>query len=312
MSDASAHPLVRGVCLGLATLDVLQYVDRAPGPDAKATSQEHALAAGGPATNAAVTFAALGGDALLVTAVGDDDAGHLVRTDLATHGVEVVELTVDSAFRTPVSSITVSTATGERSIVGSDAAGAPVLEASDEQLESILDGAGVLLLDGHHPAVAVRAAQVAHRLGVPVVLDLGRWKPVFGDVVPLADHAVCSEGVRPPGWEDARHAESMARLQELGAGCVVATRGARAALVLAEGGASEEVPVPQVEAVDSLGAGDAFHGAYAFEIAVGVSGSDHSLEGVRRAVTRGIGVASLRVQHRGPRTWLAFLSHLTP
>src|SRR5690625_5980424 len=60
----------RGVFAGLATLDVIHRVDASPGPDEKVTALSQFVAAGGPAANAAVTFAALGGHAVLLTALG--------------------------------------------------------------------------------------------------------------------------------------------------------------------------------------------------------------------------------------------------
>ena len=61
-----------GVFVGLATLDVIHRIAKAPAVNQKITSTAQFVAAGGPAANAAVTFAALGGDAILVTALGDD------------------------------------------------------------------------------------------------------------------------------------------------------------------------------------------------------------------------------------------------
>lgn len=66
--EAPATRRVRGLFAGLATLDIVSHVDRAPGPDEKVTATWQLVAAGGPALNAAVTFAALGGHALLLTA----------------------------------------------------------------------------------------------------------------------------------------------------------------------------------------------------------------------------------------------------
>ncbi|OJX96991.1 MAG: hypothetical protein BGO96_02750 [Micrococcales bacterium 73-15] len=316
MTNVSGLP--RGVFLGLATLDVLQYVDHPPGPNEKATSFEHALAAGGPATNAAVTFAALGGRAVLVTALATDPPGDLVRAELASRGVEVVELAPPPRV-TPVSSITVATATGERSIVGSDAAGAPPVAVDGDALRRLLAEAEVLLLDGHYGDAAVEAARLANDLAVPVVLDVGRWKPAFDALVGLADHVVCSEAVRPPGFEGTDHAASIRRLAELGAGHVVVTRGGGDVLVRSSGAVETvEVPVPRVGAVDTLGAGDAFHGAYAHAVASAgraTDGSEPAASGAsmsddlpRRAAAFAAGVAATRVQHRGPRAWLAHLT----
>jgi hypothetical protein len=71
-----------GVFVGLATLDVIHRIAKAPAVNEKITSTAQFVAAGGPAPNAAVTFAGLGGDAILVTALGGSVAE---RIDRSTH-----------------------------------------------------------------------------------------------------------------------------------------------------------------------------------------------------------------------------------
>src|SRR5581483_235138 len=94
----------------------------APRVNEKITAHAQWFSAGGPATNAAVTFAALGGRATLITAIGTGAAAELVRADLARCGVEVLDATDQAADQVPVSSVTVVSGTGERSVVSTDAA----------------------------------------------------------------------------------------------------------------------------------------------------------------------------------------------
>lgn len=82
-----------GLFVGLTVLDVIQLVTEPPGPDDKITALDQVVAAGGPATNAAVTFAALGGHALLAAPVGEGPLAALVRADLAACGVELIDCT---------------------------------------------------------------------------------------------------------------------------------------------------------------------------------------------------------------------------
>lgn len=284
----------RGLFVGLATLDVAQHVDRAPGPDEKVTAQATYLSAGGPAANAAVAFAALGGRATLLTALGSGPVAALVRAELTAQGVSVVDATPDDDAAPPVSAVTVTVGTGERSVVGSDAVASTA--AAPAGLEALVAAHDVVLVDGHHPVLGVAVARAAHVAAVPVVLDLGRWKPAMDDLVPLADAAVCSADARAPGTHDVR--SSAARLRELGPTVVVVTQGGGEVLWwTTEGEGRAEVPA--VVAVDTLGAGDAFHGAYAHAVASGA--------GVSEAVAAGVRVASLRVQHAGPRAWAAHL-----
>lgn len=93
-----------GLFVGLATLDLVQRVDALPGPDDKATATWQELAAGGPALNAAVVFAALGGDATLVTRVGTGPLGRLVADDLRRQNVRLIDL-ADAGYTPAVSAI---------------------------------------------------------------------------------------------------------------------------------------------------------------------------------------------------------------
>jgi len=88
-----------GVFVGLATLDIVHRVGRRPEVNEKVTALRQDVAAGGPAAGAAVVFAALGGRARLVTALGTDPIARMIRAELTSRGVEVVDVTPDAATR---------------------------------------------------------------------------------------------------------------------------------------------------------------------------------------------------------------------
>ncbi|MEU8613697.1 PfkB family carbohydrate kinase, partial [Actinoplanes sp. NPDC048791] len=178
------------VCVGLATVDLVQRVDRLPGVDSKAEALTAEVAAGGPATNAAITAAALGAQVTLVTAVGAHPLGGLIRADAEAYGVTLLDATPLARTPPPVSAVTVLDATGERTIVSRNAgaAEAPVPPGFAE----LLAGADMVLVDGHHPRLALGAA----RSGRPLLLDAGSWRPVFADLLPRADVVACSAAFR--------------------------------------------------------------------------------------------------------------------
>ncbi|WP_305784663.1 PfkB family carbohydrate kinase [Symbioplanes lichenis] len=277
-------PAPRIVCAGLATVDLIQRVERLPGPDEKVESLRTDTAAGGPATNAAITAAALGADVTLVTAVGPHPLGGLIRADLAAYGIRLVDTAIGDA-PPPVSAVTVLDATGERTVVSRNARGAAVGVPDDR----IFAGADAVLADGHHPDLARAAA----RSGRPLVLDAGSWRPVFAELLPVATVTACSAVFRPPGG-----GEVEAALRALGVRQGAITHGPDPVRWWS-GEAAGELVVPAVQAVDTAGAGDAFHGALAVAIARGADLTD--------ALRRAIEVATVRVQHRGPRSWLAAL-----
>ncbi|MGH3946402.1 MAG: PfkB family carbohydrate kinase [Pseudonocardiaceae bacterium] len=283
--------LTRGLFVGLATLDLVQRVARRPGVDEKVVAQRSDLAAGGPAAGAAVAFGALGGRSVLVSALGAGPVGWLAAGELDRAGVQIVDAWAAGAD-VSISAITVLDGTGERSVVSRNAEDMIVAVPAD--LPALARDADVVLIDGHHADLAVAAARAARTAGVPVVLDCGSAKPVYAGLVPLADAAVCSAGfqVGGRGGFDAIAAALLAK----GARLVTMTAGA-APVRWRTRETTGTVEVPPVEVCDTMGAGDVLHGAVAFARARGVTDPERSL-------SFGVAVASLRVQHVGPRSWL--------
>lgn len=289
----------RGLFVGLATLDVVHRVERLPGPDEKVTALRQDVAAGGPATNAAVAFAALGGRAVLLTALGPSVIARAIRDEVEGAGVRVVDVAPDLDAAPPVSSVMVTDATGERSVVGGDAADTRLDLIPDHVIKPHLAGVDVVLVDGHHPQLASVAARLAKTAGIPVVVDAGRWRPVMANVIPDATDVVASGDFRTPGVRSS--AETSERLAQMGVPLVVTTAGP-GPVTWISGEERGEIEVPEVRAVDTLGAGDVFHGAYAFAMATGSGLTDR----IRFAGQ----VASERCRHAGPRAWLGAISEM--
>ena len=283
---------MRIVCAGLATVDLVYRVDRIPGVDEKAEATGAEIATGGPATNAAVTASALGAQVTLVTAVGAHPLGGLIRADLAERGVRLLDAAPDAAVPPPVSAITVLNGTGQRTVVSRNAAGAAV--GVPDGLDRILASADAVLVDGHHPALAAAAG----RAGRPLVVDAGSWRPVFADVFPHATVAACSAAFRHPAAPDFGEATTAAAVLAAGARHVAFTHGPDPIAWWSPNG-SGTVPVPPVDAMDTAGAGDVFHGALAVAVA-----RDPDVADLPGALAYAAAVATIRVTHPGPRAWL--------
>jgi len=316
-----------GLFVGLSTLDIVYRVAAPPGPDEKVQATGQELAAGGPVANAAVTFAALGGAPTLVTPLGRHVLARHAAAELVSRGVTVLNAAPDRVEPPALSSAYVVEATGERSVVSVNAAGAdPDAPAG---LAATAAGAPIVLLDGQHPRLALAAATAARSAGRVVVLDGGSWKPALPDLLPLLDVAACSAAFRVPGTGSVQ--ESVAALRDgYGVPAVAVTAGP-APVRWWYAGAAGEVPVPTVTARDTLGAGDAFHGALAWALAAAAgdegtapgsarSSPDRAVAGLpgadapRGRLPDAVGfaaalefaarVAALRCQTPGPRAWL--------
>ncbi|QGK68799.1 ribokinase [Allosaccharopolyspora coralli] len=282
------------VFVGLATVDLVQRVERLPGPNEKVAALDAELLAGGPAAVAALTASVLGSESVLVTALGRHPFAASATAELHEHGVRVLD-SADTGGVPPVSAVTVQSGTGERSVVSRSAAGR--VSTPPDAFSEVVGGADLVLLDGHYPELALAAARLASSAGVPVLLDGGSWKPVLTDLLPLVDVAVCSEDFRAPGT-DTPESQGPALLDR-GVDAVAVTRGAAPVLCWSLRGEPEELSVPPVDAVDTLGAGDVFHGAVAH--AMCQSAWRERLPEVIDFAGR---VASARVAHRGRTSWI--------
>lgn len=279
-----------GWFVGLSILDVVQRVDGFPKPNQKVVATDTWLAAGGPATNAAIAFAALGGRAVLWTALGAGAAADVVRADLAGAGVEVIDA-APAGFELTASSVLVDAATGER-IVVSGSAHRPDFSAVPTPA---LGEAQVLLVDGHHPPLALAATRAAAAHGRQIIVDAGSHKPVFDELFPLASDVLCSADYVHPAGLDA------SALLEFGPQLVAVSHGSQPLHWWTTTAAGQVVPEP-VEAQDTLGAGDVLHGAYAYALATGMP---------RRAgLEFAVSAATRRVSTIGPFTWRAALASL--
>lgn len=267
-----------------------------PEPDEKMAPLDQLIVAGGPASNAAVAFRHLGGEALLATALGFHHVSGLAEEELESWGVQVINLNPDHDFHLPLVTVMVQERTGERSILSRGAGG---LHIEAERFDPTwLDGVDVLLVDGHLMELSIRAARRARSLGIPTVLDAGSWKPGMDELLPEIDHAVCAERFRAPGCESFE--QVFGYLERAGVPHRAITRGPRP--ILYRGPDQRlEIEIPSVEAIDTLAAGDIFHGAYAHALAVE---ADTPGAPAPRALASAAEVAALSCTTFGPRAWM--------
>lgn len=249
----------RALFAGLSTLD-LEYVCASfPVENDKIAAQQHFSMAGGPALNAAVTFSALGGSARLCTQVGSGVPASIVHNELSRYGVRLIDTIPDREDALPLSSIVINSMNGSRTIVTSEAARESQLDVGD-----CLGSFGrpmIVLIDSYLLNIAKPIAKWARSKGIPVVFDGDAWQPWMPEILALVDMAIVSEHFTPSGapvdnqWIDT--------LQRFGVEHVAVTRGDRS-IIWSAGGEPEEVVPPTVDAIDTLGAGDIFHGAFCY------------------------------------------------
>ncbi|NJL82846.1 MAG: sugar kinase [Chloroflexaceae bacterium] len=288
----------QGLFVGLATLDSIYLVKALPDRNQKIVALDQTIAAGGPAANAAVTFRHLGNQARLLTIIGQHSLSQVIRSDLETLAVEVVDLERDRQDSPPLSSILVKESTGERAVISLNAVKA---QATLEQLpEDSLAGVDIVLIDGHQMVVGAALAREARAAGIPVVIDGGSWKPGFETVLPYVDYAICSANFWPPGCQTQE--EVLAYLGDQGITHMAITQGERPILYRSPDRAGE-IPVPQIQAVDTLAAGDIFHGAFSHYILQ---------QDFPAALAQAAAIASYACGFFGSRQWLQHFVNRSP
>lgn len=244
----------QGLFVGLVTLDLVYLVTDIPQGNQKIVALEDSITAGGPATNAAVTFSYLGNSATLLGSVGQHPSRQIVGTDLQT--VAIADLTPNRTQPIPISSILVTQSTGERAIVSRNVqAQAPATAIPP----NILRGVEIVLIDGHQMAVGQAIAKQSKAQQIPVVIDGGSWKSGFDQVLPFVDYAICSANFRPPDCSNV--AEVFDYLTALKIPHIAITNGSQPIQYFHQGSMGQ-IPVPRIQPVDTLGAGDIFHGAF--------------------------------------------------
>ncbi|MEX0959358.1 MAG: PfkB family carbohydrate kinase [Burkholderiales bacterium] len=258
----------RVVCVGHAALDRIFAVDSWPDHSAKIAASRYEESGGGMMANAAVAISRLGGEVALCGPLGEDAVGPVIRAQLQAEGVNVDALRSFPGMTSSHSAVLVD-ARGERLVIGYRGS---ALHAPADWLP--LDppaSAAAVLVDVRWPQGAEAALRAARDANVPAILD-GEVAPagLLDSLSAIADHVVFSErGLAECSGLDVEG--GLRRVLAKGARVAAVTRGA-AGVFWVEGDAPHELrhcPAFDVTVVDTLAAGDVFHGAYALAIAEG-------------------------------------------
>lgn len=280
----------KGIFVGLSTIDVIYSVDEFPARNTKASAYKQEVYVGGPATNASVAFSYLGGQSTLVSAVGRHVLGDVIRKDLEEYSVRLIDLTPDFEQMPAISSVAVNLE-GDRNVISAN--GFRRNEIAAEVCLDVLEKSAVVLVDGHYMNACLSWAKAAREHGVQVVLDGGSWKPNTKELLCSVDAAICSADFLPPGCSS--HQDVVQYLRGCGVSDVAITNGADP-IRYSSSGIHGTVPVPVTRAVDTLGAGDIFHGALCYFLS--------ARHGFVQALEEGAKIAAQSCCYPGTREWM--------
>lgn len=258
--------MAKVLCVGSAVVDFVFHLETLPERPRKYGTEDATMVGGGCAANASVAVVRLGGEAVLGARVGDDRIGDIILADLAAEGVDVSHVTRNAGGRSSYSSVYVDAA-GERQIVNFRGAG---LHLETGWFAGLTD-LDAVLADTRRVEATVAALKRARALGVPGIVD--GEEPIDPEILAQASHVAFSrQGIRSlmPDKSPQEALPELARQHDIWA---AVTDGKNGVWYTAPGGDApggvEHVPAFSIAAVDTLGAGDIWHGAFALALAEG-------------------------------------------
>jgi sulfofructose kinase len=257
------------LCAGIAVLDEVFRVREFPLPDNKVEASEFITIGGGCAANAAVAIARLGGKVTFAAPLGgpagQDAIGDRLVEGLAEEGIDCSGCVRVAGARTPVSAIFIN-ARGDRTIATYRDHRLNAAVPADP--DSLVAGVDAVLVDNRFAGFVMPICRAARRAGLPVVIDADRPTVETEALFAIGTHVVFSgECLRlTTGTDDL--AAGLARIAQFTDAFIAVSNGPLPVL-WREDGTIREMPVFPITAVDTLGAGDVFHGAFALALAEG-------------------------------------------
>jgi len=227
----------------------------------------------------------------------------VIREELEKYSVQLVDLNPDFEDAPVISAITVDKS-GNRNVVSANATRVPVPAAHVDR--ELCRRARIVLVDGHFMEACQAWAAAARACGTPVVFDGGSWKEGTEELLKGVHTAICSADFMPPGCSSRN--EVMQFLKNCGVTNIAITNGSAPIQFLC-GQSSGSVPVPQIDVVDTMGAGDILHGAYCHFASIKLTtGGCGAGRGFVDALTEAAKVASESCRYAGTREWMKHLA----
>jgi sugar/nucleoside kinase (ribokinase family) len=255
----------RILCIGMPVRDLMFRVEGVPERGAKTNASHFVEVCGGNGLNAAITISRLGGHALLTGPMGDarESANKFIFEQLAHEGIDATHLVHMKGLVTPVSGIMIDPS-GERTLA----------VFRDPQLwkvrlpdsEKLLKDCDAILIESRCAEFATALCAEARQRGIPVIVDVDRPMSLREELLTASSHLIfSSESLRATAGIS-NDAEALGKIAQLTPSFLAGTRGPLGTVWLDEQQHLRETPAFPVQPVDTLGAGDVFHGAFTLAI----------------------------------------------
>ena len=256
----------RVICTGLAVLDHIFYLQEIPKNPIKSFASSYQIVGGGNAATAAVAISRAGGQAIFWGSLGDDLNGDKILSELEEFGVDVKDVKRLNGLNSSVSSVLIDN-TGERLIT--NFTDYKLIKKADWLPLGKLEKSDAVLADLRWQEGALKTLGRARELGIPAVLDADLTPAGLNEeVIKYATHVLFSEPALNEFSQGKSIVEALHLVSEINGGWAGVTEGSSGTRWL-DNGKLKHVPAFKVQTVDTLGAGDVFHGVFALSLAEG-------------------------------------------
>lgn len=285
------------VCVGHSTYDTTLPMDSYPNENLKYRINNHIECGGGPASNGAYLLAKWGMNTTIMSAIGDDYYGQQIVKEFQEIGAVTDCIEIHDNYMTSSSYIIANRSNGSRTIITSKKDPIRKLNYSGEI------HADLILIDGEHPETA--EAVLKTNPDAISVIDAGRLTDDTKRLGKLVKYVVCSKTFAEEFANkkiDVNDMDSLIycyeKLHDYFQNTVVITLEDKGSFTKIED--YEILPTVKVQAIDSTGAGDIFHGAFTYFI-----GNGYSLRDTIHyaSITSAISVTRVGARFSIPELW---------
>jgi sulfofructose kinase len=255
----------RILCIGMPVRDLTFRIQELPERGFKVNASHFDEICGGNALNGAIGIVRLGGRASICGPMGDarETSSRYIFDKLAHEGIETKHIVRMPGLVTPISNIMIDPS-GERTIVTFRDPELWKVHLPDS--DELLEDCSAILTENRCAEFCTELCAEARRRGIPVVVDVDRTMSMREGLLTASSHLVFYSEALQSTAGVADDGAALKKIAKLTSSFLAGTQGAQGTLWLDEDQNLQQTPAFPVHTVDTLGAGDVFHGAFALAI----------------------------------------------
>ena len=263
--DAAPKIPPRILCIGMPVRDLIFRIQELPARGFKVNASHFDEISGGNALNAAIGIVRLGGRASICGPMGDarETSSSYIFDKLKHEGIETRHIVHMPGLVTPISNIMIDPS-GERTAV--TFRDPELWKVRLPSTDKLLEDCAAILTESRCAEFCTDVCTEARQRGIPVIVDVDRTMSLREGLLTASSHLVFSSEALQSTAGIAEDGEALEKIAKLTSSFLAGTRGAQGTLWLDQQQHLQQTPAFRVHTVDTLGAGDVFHGAFALAI----------------------------------------------